>query len=216
MRRMWLAAILLLGLGCGGSGPPSSYLKGPWVFYDTGGTFVMSVIFDGVDAWNPAMFNSEQGTYTVGEDGTVALNHPTLPGFPLVGTLNAGKTRVDLSGGAGYVEKAADPGALAGTWTGTLLESVGVSYPVTLTVDSWGNITSLTGFANFVRGFAYEGDFQGQAGVCVFYWHCDIATVYNEVFVIGTLSGETLLALYAVDNGDYDPDGLGATLTRLP
>lgn len=209
MKRTWLAAILLLGLGCGGQGPPEvGDVKGPWVQYDDADTLVMAIRFDGAGAWEPVMFDPVPGTYSVATDGTVTVLHNVL--VDLVGTLNGARNRIDLvSGGTGYIQKVQNPGALAGTWEGTI-----DSTTVTFAVDSSGDITSLTGLADFQTGYAYE---QENAGTLldVVYWYCATGDEYEQVLFVGTkvvIGGVNLMGIYFLYDGDLNQDGM-ATFT---
>lgn len=107
-------------------------------------------------------FNKETSTYSVNEDGSLAItlyqnDGPYTATGELTSPTSGTLTFSHVPAMPVNLVKVSDPSVLEGSWTGTLREDAvpNTSYPVTLSVNSKGEIISMTGFLSPVSGKLY-------------------------------------------------------------
>jgi len=182
-------------------------LSGAWIFYEAGDNDLY-MVFDGAGGIDDiGAFNMGPSTYQAQPDGALTFTFNGNDGaMTFQGKMTSATTAIStdpISGGK--LEKVSDISLFQGTWTGTLTEtSTAKTYNMTFTVDANGRITSLSGFAGPISGRAYGIPDHAVAmirtGETVNY-PLSGTNPYNQIQLNGTLSGNSYIGVYAVDNG---------------
>ena len=180
----------------------------------TSGNPDIYVIGDGsgtITGWGAFYMNG--GSYQVQANGafTATLNSTHDNPAQLSGSFSS-PTQVTLTGSlTGSLTRVPDPSTCAGTWSGSLNETGGPTYPITFTVDSTGAVTSFTGFQGPVTGGMFS-----ESGKVVAFFKTGLdpnSSPYNQIQLNGTLAGNSITGSYEIDESGNSPNGT-FTLTK--
>ena len=196
----------------------SSTIEGPWLItpsvLNPNDWITFNIIADG----NGVLTNigeilpgATPGIYSVTPDGAVEITLNSQ-GYNYIGTGNLTTSASGaVSGSVTFsntvlcnISPVTDLSACQGTWTGTLTETVGGSstYPITITVDGNGNITSLkSGFSSIISGPSYMfSESASQSGSATLFIVSTvsggISSTFAELAMAGIVSGNNFAGLF--------------------
>jgi hypothetical protein len=191
----------------------NSTLTGPWFFMmppaNPYGDSLMYIVFDGignVTAFSGFCSSVVGGPYTVSSTGGFTINLSCNgENYQMSGQLTsytAGTLGLDQTYN---LIKVSNPGALAGTLSGTLYTNNCGANNVTLTLDNKGVVISATGLTPTVSGRVYA-----EGGMFKGHFTTGASNAWNECSISGYYSNNTL-------NGkvDLDANDCGNTSAQL-
>ena len=207
-------------LDAGGTTYGAASFSGPWIMEVSGApnTQAMYLMPDGLGTVaDMGAFNLPNpiGNYTVQSKGDLHVffaGHGTDPSMEFVGALSSTSYATGtIAAWPTTLTKVADPGACAGSWTGSLtqIRPSSATYPITLTVDASGTITAgtISGKATSMAGRR----FYCEGGKAVGFATSNASDGYAQVQLAGALSGNTVSGTFAADGAPLDGT---FTLTR--
>ncbi|MDY7030605.1 MAG: DUF1566 domain-containing protein [Thermodesulfobacteriota bacterium] len=141
-------------------------------------------------------------TYSMESDGSFIISDSSgsIFGYGQLTSSREGTAAMETSSGTvnGVMKKIDDLSVCQGTWTGQFTETGGsVTYEVDFVVDSSGNITSFNGFSSPVTGKIFC-----ESETVVGFFKTGESVSYNQVQIYGTLSGDSIIGTYEIDDGD--------------
>lgn len=234
LNRIWIVLLVFLSLagvwaGCGGgssgSSDMTSSLEGVWFLDQTGNELAadsgnmptLYMVFAGSGAvTDVGGFSNTGGSYLVVDGSTFTLSitstKPDAGPPPLTCTLTSSTAGACVVSGdpTSYsypIRKISDPGACAGTWSGTLTGTGGSpAYTVNFTVDASGGITWNSGtLTTPVTGGLYCN---GSEAIGFLRTGAPTTNEYNQILIDAALSGTSI-------SGDFETDSDG-TCTGSP
>ena len=183
---------------------------GAYFFLDGGGH-----LLDAIGSSIPSYPGGPYGYYQVMDDGFFSIvvapppsyRSPTAIGGQLTSPTQAICQYPGFAAG-GDVFKVLNPGLCQGSWTGTLHQTSpsAATYSLSLTVDSAGGITNLTGFSGPIYGHMFS--LSTNTGTSAMWFRTGESGSYNQVHIGGSLSNRTFTGTFGVDSPDIGGDAL--------